>query len=76
MADNEHAETHTETQQDEAILAIGVLGIVNKERMFIGEDCQRFLEANAMLPLIACAFAWVPLEADFSHDEIYVQCMY
>jgi hypothetical protein len=38
MTYNEHAETRTEAQQDEAILFLGMVRIVNEERVFIRKD--------------------------------------
>ena len=60
MHHHKNAEPRAQTEQNEAVLGRRVVGIVDEQGMFIGEDRPGFLERDPVLALIGGLFAGVP----------------
>ena len=68
MDHDKDSETSTETEQQEPVLRIGMLGIVEQEGMLVGKHRLRFCERDAMLAPIGSSLACVPLKPELAHD--------
>ncbi len=44
MADEEHSETSTNTEQDEPVLSLGVIGVFDDQSFFVEERGLSFFE--------------------------------
>ena len=63
MAYDEHAESEASAEEQEAILAIGVVWIVKLDGTLIMEDGLSFFEGYSVLALVGPVLGLVPLEA-------------
>ncbi|HEX4337777.1 MAG TPA: hypothetical protein VH062_17830 [Polyangiaceae bacterium] len=70
MADDEDSQRRAQTEQDEARLAVGMIGVVEEQRIVVREDALCFVERNAMLAPIRVAFLGVPFESELRHPDI------
>ena len=60
MADNENAELKTPSEQEEAILLIGMIRVVKLNGAFINKNSLCFLEGNAVPPPVRLILAFIP----------------
>ena len=67
VADDEHPQRRTETEQYEPILALGMIGISNYKRVIICENGRSFFKRDAVLPTVGGVLSLVPLKPQFSH---------
>lgn len=73
MDDDEETALGAETEQNESVLPIGVIGIGNEQSEVISEGGSRLLERDTVLGEVGGRLAQVPLEANPRHT---IQCMY
>jgi len=67
VAYDEHTEFKAPAEEQEAILAIGVVWIVKLDGTLIMEDGLSFLERYSMLALVGPVLGLVPLEAKHNY---------
>lgn len=67
MTDDQHPEVNAHTEHQKALLAFGMLRIVNDSGEFIQKDGPGFGKGNSMLLLIGTVFPRVPLKAQVRH---------
>ena len=63
MTYNEHTELEASTEEQESILAIGMVWVVKFDSPLIKKDGLSFLERHSVLPLVGPVLGLVPLEA-------------
>ena len=63
MADNENAELKTPSEQEEAILLIGMIRVVKLNGAFVKKGSLCFVEGNAVPPLVRLILAFIPFES-------------
>ena len=68
VTDNEGAKRRAQAQKHEAILVVGMVGVVDEQGMIVKEDRLSFLERNAMLALIEATLSGVPVESKATHE--------
>lgn len=76
MCGDEHAERGAEAEEGEPILGSGMIGIVQQDCMFIGEDRLGPRERDIMLSDVVPGLRGIPLEAKVVHAMIctpYIQ---
>ena len=67
VADHQCSESSAEAEQNEAVLAVRIVGVFLQERAFVVEDTSRLLERDAVLPLVRGVLGVVPLEPEVGH---------
>jgi len=65
-----------QTEQDEPLLGVGVVGVIEQQGLLIAEDRLGLGEGDAMLTLVRGVLGRVPLEAEVAHLGMYVRCTY
>lgn len=67
MSDDEHPQRRTEAEQNEPILALGMIGISNQKGVIIRENGRGLFKRDAMLPAVGGVLSLVPFKPQFSH---------
>jgi hypothetical protein len=70
MTDQKTTCLKAETQQQEPILILGMIGIVNQAGIFVQEDRFRLFKGHAMLNEVGFGFAAVPGKFDIAYSII------
>jgi hypothetical protein len=60
--DHEKPEAAAQTEENQALLVLGVVGIVDEAGTFIGEDGLRIFEADSVLARVQRGLPGVPFE--------------
>jgi hypothetical protein len=60
VADDEHPQRRAEAEQNEPILALGMIGISNQKRILIRESGGSFFKRDAVLPAVGGVLSLVP----------------
>lgn len=69
MAYHQEPECPAETQEQEAILGVRVLGIWYEETVIIEEDGHRIFEGDAMLVDVRLGLSRIPFELEIAHSS-------
>jgi len=72
---HEQAQYNTQAEQHKPLLGLGMLGIIEQERAFVGEGRDRFLEPDAVSARVRRRFLRIPFKAQIVHGAMYIQCM-
>jgi hypothetical protein len=67
MADNQYPKCRAETEQEEAILAMGIIWVLKQERPIVVEDGLCLFKRDSVLPSVLGVLLGVPFEADIGH---------
>jgi hypothetical protein len=70
MANDECAERAAQSQQNEPVLVLGMIGIVDQYGTLIEENRMRFIERHAVLPAVRRVLPVVPFEPEVSHITV------
>ena len=68
MADHEQTKRAAQTQQNAAYLIVAMIGVIDRASPFVVEDGTSFLERHAMLGQVHPGLAFVPFEAQGTHQ--------
>lgn len=63
MANYQGTQRRAQTKQDKSLFLVGMLWIVDKESVFVGKYCLRFLEGYSMLAFVNTVLYPIPLKA-------------
>jgi hypothetical protein len=61
VANDESAKRGAQTEQDEAVFVVGVIGVIDEQSMIVQEDGLGLLERNAVLSLVDAILAEGPI---------------
>jgi hypothetical protein len=73
VADEEHPKGRTEAEKNEPVLTVGMIRVVDKERVVVHEDGGGFSEGDTVPAPVETALRRIPFEAkSLSHAYIVV----
>ena len=76
MYHHQNSEPIAQPQEDESLFLVGVIRIVQQQRVLIIDYALTFLERDAVLAKVGSSLRRVPFELDLWHAVMYVRCTY
>jgi hypothetical protein len=65
----------TQTKHDETVLLLGMVFIIELNRILIEEYGLSFFKGNIVFPLISSILPWIPLKSNHTYN-IFTSCIY